>query len=293
MEKESLLLISVLVLVVLISGSFALMSKTDVPRYQHVFTSLSSEESAQIDALLRQHLSSDEYNLLIIEYQELYVGANGMDFSIEREKYYSNFEEKQIPVGGFPQCGQNPESCFVPHNTTGCNDAACCNTICQQNPFCCQIQWDQICVNQAKQVCQQTGGCPWDLDHDGMVGVTDFLGLLSVWGPNPENPADFDNDGMVGVTDFLELLAHWGPCPFSDIDGDGVPDVKDNCPSVPNSDQTDHNENGEGDACEQFLCCTQDINDESTCFFSNIGKNNFCSFFSKSNNCFSGIKSIF
>ncbi|MHC4126693.1 MAG: hypothetical protein ACYTE6_16115 [Planctomycetota bacterium] len=26
-------------------------------------------------------------------------------------------------------------------------------------------------------------------------------------------PWDLDNDGMVGVTDFLDLLAHWGPCP--------------------------------------------------------------------------------
>jgi hypothetical protein len=55
--------------------------------------------------------------------------------------------------------------------------------------------------------------CPWDLDGSGGVGVTDFLDMLGVWGPNPGDPADFDGDGAVGITDFLQLLAHWGPCP--------------------------------------------------------------------------------
>ena len=57
------------------------------------------------------------------------------------------------------------------------------------------------------------GGCPADLDGDGTVGITDFLQLLSAWGPNPGHPADLDGDGTVGITDFLQLLASWGPCP--------------------------------------------------------------------------------
>jgi len=55
--------------------------------------------------------------------------------------------------------------------------------------------------------------CPWDLDCDGTVGITDFLTLLSAWGPNPGHPADFNGDGTVGISDFLALLANWGPCP--------------------------------------------------------------------------------
>ena len=51
-----------------------------------------------------------------------------------------------------------------------------------------------------------------DLDGDGIVGILDFLGLLSAWGPCEETccPADLDEDGQVGITDFLILLAHWG-----------------------------------------------------------------------------------
>ena len=40
------------------------------------------------------------------------------------------------------------------------------------------------------------------------------------------------------------------PPPPPDKDKDGVPDFRDNCPSVPNPDQADIDENGVGDACQ-------------------------------------------
>ena len=55
--------------------------------------------------------------------------------------------------------------------------------------------------------------CPWDLDGDGIVGITDFLALLAEWGVAANGPPDFDGDGTVGITDFLELLSRWGGCP--------------------------------------------------------------------------------
>ncbi len=57
--------------------------------------------------------------------------------------------------------------------------------------------------------------CPWDLDGDGQVGITDFLDLLKAWGSNPGGPPDFDANGTVDVQDFLELLQRWGECPLS------------------------------------------------------------------------------
>ena len=56
--------------------------------------------------------------------------------------------------------------------------------------------------------------CPWDLDGDGDVGITDFLDLLARWGTDPAGPPDFDGDGTVGINDFLELLGNWGACPM-------------------------------------------------------------------------------
>ena len=57
------------------------------------------------------------------------------------------------------------------------------------------------------------GECPWDLDGNGRVGVSDLLALLASWGPCKGCPADFDENGNVGVSNLLALLASWGPCP--------------------------------------------------------------------------------
>ncbi len=55
--------------------------------------------------------------------------------------------------------------------------------------------------------------CLGDLNADGVVGMNDFLDLLSQWGTDPGGPADCDGDDIVGINDVLLLLANWGPCP--------------------------------------------------------------------------------
>jgi hypothetical protein len=47
-------------------------------------------------------------------------------------------------------------------------------------------------------------------------------------------------------TETAEILIDAGP----DADGDGITDVLDNCPFVPNADQADADANGIGDACQ-------------------------------------------
>ena len=54
----------------------------------------------------------------------------------------------------------------------------------------------------------QTTDCPWDLDDNAVVGVSDLLSLLASWGPCKGCPADFDGNGHVGVSDLLSLLAN-------------------------------------------------------------------------------------
>ncbi len=58
--------------------------------------------------------------------------------------------------------GQCPGSgeCLFDNGTPGCNDAACCNLVCNEDPFCCNNQWDALCGQLAAQICfGGSGGC--------------------------------------------------------------------------------------------------------------------------------------
>jgi Tol biopolymer transport system component len=49
--------------------------------------------------------------------------------------------------------------------------------------------------------------------------------------------------------------------PLVDTDGDGVPDIRDNCPLVYNPDQKDSDHDGVGDACDDKTCTTVPVTD--------------------------------
>ena len=51
-----------------------------------------------------------------------------------------------------------------------------------------------------------------DITGDNLIGIQDFLLLLSLWGTNPGGAPDFDGDGVVAVPDLLILLGAWGAC---------------------------------------------------------------------------------
>ena len=103
--------------------------------------------------------------------------------------------------------GVSTGSCTVANNSPHCDDEACCETVCQLDPFCCNTAWDGVCASTAAAEC-----CPADLNGDGVVNVFDLLELLNTWGPCPGCPADLNGDGVVNVFDLLELLNSWGPC---------------------------------------------------------------------------------
>jgi hypothetical protein len=58
---------------------------------------------------------------------------------------------------GFAACTpDNPNNCFAANASTGCGNVSCCNTVCTFDPFCCQVQWDGICANEATTMCTNT-----------------------------------------------------------------------------------------------------------------------------------------
>lgn len=67
---------------------------------------------------------------------------------------------------GAQRCPNNPcigaiGSCYVVHDTPGCNDPFCCHDVCaygQDGAFCCNVEWDSACVALANIYCSQDFG---------------------------------------------------------------------------------------------------------------------------------------
>ncbi len=55
-----------------------------------------------------------------------------------------------------PYCENVQDSCLVVHADPGCSDPACCSAVCALIPSCCQLTWDQACVDAVEDEC---GGC--------------------------------------------------------------------------------------------------------------------------------------
>jgi len=105
--------------------------------------------------------------------------------------------------------------CCINNGTPGCNDAACCELVCDLDSFCCDGFWDGLCAATAIDlcaVCEVPRPDPGDLDGDGTTGVADLLLLLGAWGGCDSCEAcvaDLNGDCDVGAADFLILLALW------------------------------------------------------------------------------------
>lgn len=72
--------------------------------------------------------------------------------------------------------------------------------------------------------------------------------------------ADTDADGPGDACDPCPLDAHTTECAAfdpNDADGDGTPEIEDNCPALANPDQADADDDGKGDACDP---CPDDAN---------------------------------
>ncbi|SRR6266496_4171175 len=70
--------------------------------------------------------------------------------------------------------------------------------------------------------------------------------------------SDFDGDGIPDLQDNCPTVFNPNQ---QDTDGDGIGDACDNCPSIPNPGQEDSNNNGIGDACESASSTVINTND--------------------------------
>lgn len=56
------------------------------------------------------------------------------------------------------KCADN--DCCVEHDGPGCQTDECESIVCAYDPFCCQVSWDSVCVQEAEKYCGVCGGKP-------------------------------------------------------------------------------------------------------------------------------------
>ena len=50
-------------------------------------------------------------------------------------------------------CAPDSGACDMPNGTPGCENVDCCILVCLADPFCCDNTWDQICADEAIEMC--------------------------------------------------------------------------------------------------------------------------------------------
>ena len=71
-------------------------------------------------------------------------------------------------------CGPDRPPCDEPHDGPGCLQPQCCELVCKIDVFCCEVVWDETCVEQAGELCGDVY-CP---DFGGCLEIHDTGGCL-------------------------------------------------------------------------------------------------------------------
>jgi hypothetical protein len=152
--------------------------------------------------------------------------------------------------------------CCKGNGTPGCDSEECCNEVCAFDSFCCELEWDQFCADQAAKVCADCGGPPPkdstccqanqtpgcdDPGCEALVCEADPFCCESQWdgvcagvaadlckicGADVGCVGDTNSDGVVNVTDLTNVILFWatdgqGEGIDADTDGDGIVGVGD------------------------------------------------------------------
>lgn len=57
-------------------------------------------------------------------------------------------------AGGFEACGPGAGACNEPHGGLGCYTPDCCEAVCNFDPVCCTVAWDEVCVFNEGLLCE-------------------------------------------------------------------------------------------------------------------------------------------
>jgi hypothetical protein len=101
---------------------------------------------------------------------------------------------------------------FTSNGSPGCEDAGCCVLVCDEDPYCCETDWDLTCARSAVFRC--FGWCEGDFNFDGLVDGADLGLLMSAWGSRSALLEDLNDDTVVDGADLGFFLGKWGVCNY-------------------------------------------------------------------------------
>lgn len=156
------------------------------------------------------------------------------------------------PIGSCPRAGD----CCAPHGNPGCICARCCYSVCQDDPYCCEIEWDFICAYWAllDPECNCDGGPSTyspDCNDNDVPDECDIADGTSGDCNSNEIPDECDPNfdcNSNGIQDICDVAAETSEdCNFNEVPDECEPDV-------------DCNQNGVQDICDVTAGTSSDCN---------------------------------
>ncbi|MCH8344112.1 MAG: hypothetical protein IH983_08990 [Planctomycetes bacterium] len=91
-----------------------------------------------------------------------------------------------------PACGvAGTGDCSVANGSPFCDDLECCETVCAVDTFCCDTEWDQICADEAAELCACTpADVPPNDDCANAVAVSEGVFAYTTACATHDGPAD-------------------------------------------------------------------------------------------------------
>ncbi len=96
----------------------------------------------------------------------------------------------EIALAQCTVCGPGNGDCFKANGTPGCDDADCCQTVCDADPSCCELEWDAFCVLAAEILCVcKPGDAPANDDCIDAISISDGLTAFTNRCATPDGPS--------------------------------------------------------------------------------------------------------
>ena len=86
-------------------------------------------------------------------------------------------------------CSAGEGDCLAENDTPGCDDAACCENVCEIDPDCCVNEWDSLCAAHAQNICNcEPGDEPVNDDCANAIAIDENFHFFSTLCATADGP---------------------------------------------------------------------------------------------------------